>query len=105
MLVMADATAPRVVLQYPRGDAHGEARASLAAQALRAGGLDSAAPVAVIRPSVRPGIGYYFLDDRDAAQEVARRLAGIANPGPVEELPMPSEPPAPGTIEVLLAGR
>ena len=105
MLVMADATAPRIALLYPRGDARAASRARRAAQALRDAGLDAADPVAVIRPSGRAGVGYYFAADRDIAERIARTLAGIAGPAAPEELPEQASPPPPGTIEVLLEGR
>ncbi len=103
MVVLADATAPRVLLLYPRGDAAARARAAEAAQALRAQGVDAADPQPAARTRRQPGIGYFFGDDLDSAREIARKLAGRFDPGRVEALPMPSAPPPPGTLEILLA--
>ncbi len=105
LLVLSDATAVHVVLQYPRGDSRAEARARQAASMLRASGMNVADPLPVSRPAFRSGIGYFFQQDRDGAEDVARALSGIVGRSAIEELPLRSGPPPPGSVEVLLAGR
>lgn len=95
----------RVRIQYPRGDARAEARAQRQAAAMRAAGLAVEPPTAIRDGAARPGIRYFFAEDRDAAADVARRVEGFAGdirliaPSRREGLPRP------GTVEVLLSTR
>jgi len=95
----------RVRIRYPRGDADAEARAQRQAAEMRTAGLAVEPPAAIRDGGGRPGIRYFFAEDREAAAEVARRVEGFAGdirliaPSRREGLPRP------GTVEVLLSSR
>jgi hypothetical protein len=94
----------RVRIQYPRGDAQAETRAVRLVDGLRAGGVLVEA-VAAAPAATRPGIRYFFAEDRDAATEVARRLEDFA--GDIRLTPSARREALrrPGTIEVVLSAK
>jgi hypothetical protein len=89
VLVLSDATLPKVILRGGRM----EARAVLQ----RAG-----FSVAPGQPSYgrRAAIGFFFLPDRTGAADIGRVLAPDYGPLPLLALRAPANPPPPGTIEV-----
>jgi hypothetical protein len=97
--------ATRIRIQYPRGDSEAEARASRQVEALRAAGLRVETPAPVSAGSARPGVRYFFVEDRDAAAEVARRLEDFAGDIRLAAPVRRDALPRPGTIEVLLPAR
>lgn len=91
----------QVVIYHPRDDARAAARAAGLARALREAGMAVDDPLAAPQRGGKPGVRYFFAEDRDAATAVLERaglavervLAGDARPGVL---------PRPGTIEVTL---
>ena len=91
----------RVALHYARGDAAAASRATDLALSLRRAGFSVDGPVAITGRG-RPGVHYFFAEDRGAAEAVLRSanlqggglLAGAAGRNP---------PPRPGTIELIVS--
>ena len=90
-----------VALHYARGDAAAASRATDLALSLRRAGFSVDGPVAITGRG-RPGVHYFFAEDRGAAEAVLRSanlqggglLAGAAGRNP---------PPRPGTIELIVS--
>jgi hypothetical protein len=94
------AVAPvRVVLTFARNDAARAERAAAIRQALVAAHVEVADLVAVDAQRPRPGIGYYFRSDRDAAVGVSRRLEPLLGAVEPVVLQLRGRIP-PGTIEI-----
>ena len=90
----------RVVLTYPRNDKAAAERAVALRQALKAANVEVVNLEAVNAPSPKPGIGYYFRSDGDAAVDVSRRVEPLL--GHVEPvlLELRTRVPPPGTIKI-----
>ena len=68
-----------VTLRYGSGDAGAVADAAQIAALLRSQGMLADGPIALGRPAGRSGVGYFFAQDRAAADRLAQRLfAGSA---------------------------
>jgi hypothetical protein len=91
----------RVFLHYADGDAEAEAAAERLKASLRAARVQVAAMSAEPKRLLRPGVTYYFAEDRAAAEDVAARLETVL-PSPVRLAVTGAGDGlhAPGTIEV-----
>src|ERR1700730_10590377 len=90
----------RVVLTFARDDAARIARMAAILQVLRAAEVEVADLVAVDAQHPRPGIGFYFQSDRDAAVGVSRRLEPLLGALEPVVLQLRGRVPSPGTIEI-----
>jgi hypothetical protein len=90
----------RVVLNVARGDAARARRATEIKQALTAAGVEVAGLAAVPAAHVKPGVGYYFRSDRDAALGISRRLEPLLGDIDPVVLRIHGSVPPPGTIEI-----
>ncbi len=91
---------PRVLLRLARTDADPDPRAAALAAALRAAGFAVISPPADALPGVKPGLRYFFTEDRRTAEAV-QQVAGLSAAVQTE----PSRPdiqPRPGLIELTL---
>lgn len=86
----------RVVLVYPRGNTAAAKQGAEVARALRADGLQVADPVPIAPQWAKHSIRYYFIQDANAAAEIARRLRGEYGVAKMVR----SQRHLPGTIEV-----
>lgn len=93
--------AVRVVIYHPRDDARAAARAAGIARALREAGMAVDDPLAAPPRGGKPGVRYFFAEDRDAAAAVLERAGLNAEDMPAGDA-RPGSLPRPGTIEVTL---
>jgi hypothetical protein len=97
-----------VEFRYPAGNAEARQHADALAQSLRAGGLLVGKPQEVAAGRPKPGIGYFYAEDEDAAAAVGTALdrLGPGLPGPPTRLAMPVKPlPRPGMVIVTLGSK
>jgi hypothetical protein len=90
----------RVVLTFARDDAARVERMAAIRQVLRTAEVEVADRVGVDAQHPRPGIGYYFQSDRDAAVGVSRRLEPLLGAVEPVVLQLRGRVPSPGTIEI-----
>lgn len=90
----------RIALQYPAADPGAAARATTVAGQLRGRGFLVDEPVAATGATRGTSVEYYFAEDREQAEQLARDLAGSVSLG---QLGGSREPPPPGTIRIMLA--
>ena len=90
----------RIALQYSSTDPAAAVRAAAVAAQLRGRGFLVDDPVAAAGAAHGTVVEYYFAEDRDRAEQLARDLGGTANFG---QLGGAREPPPPGTIRIVLA--
>jgi AAA ATPase domain len=95
----------RVTLTYPRGDVSAEQQAARTAAILRAAAIATADPVPVSASSAKPGIGYFYFEDRAAANAVERVVGSQLGGSGLVVRQREERPPPPGTIEVYVPGR
>lgn len=90
----------RIALQYPAADPGAAARATTVAGQLRGRGFLVDEPVAATGATRGTSVEYYFAEDREQAEQLARDLGGSVSLG---QLGGSREPPPPGTIRIMLA--
>ena len=90
----------RIALQYSSADPAAAVRAAAVAAQLRERGFLVDEPVATSGAAHGTVVEYYFAEDRDRAEQLARDLGGTASFG---QLGGAHEPPPPGTIRIVLA--
>jgi hypothetical protein len=90
----------RVVLAFARDNLARAERTTAIRQALTGAEVVVTDLVAVDAQRSRPGIGYYFASDRDAAVDVSRRLEHLLGAVKPVVLQLRGRVPPPGTIEI-----
>ena len=98
---LANAALLRVGVSYSAADATAQARANAVAARLRERGALVADPVATPGASRATTVEYFFLEDREQAEQVARELDGVATMGHGGATPEP--PPPPGALRIVLS--
>lgn len=91
-----------VVVTFPRGNVAAAGRGFELVRTLRAGGFDVGDPYPLAGKATKPGIRYYFVQDRDAATTISARLQGELGEPVLARLPRGTPRPRPGTIEIAL---
>jgi hypothetical protein len=92
----------RVVLTFARDNAARVERAAAIRQSLVGTAVEVADLDTVDAQGPRPGIGYYFRSDHDAAVGVSRRLERLLGAVEPVVLPLRGRVPSPGTIEIAI---
>jgi general secretion pathway protein A len=108
--VVAQAPAPparlpapvHVSLLYDRGQPQAQDRADRLAAALRDAGLDVTGAAAADRSGAGLTVRYFFVEDRAAAADVARRLSDLTDQPASLALARRHPLPVPGAVDVLL---
>lgn len=93
----------RVHVRFPAGNSGAENRAGEVARLLRGKGLTVTGPAPVAPAGWAAGIDYYFVDDREAADRVARAAGGALGPGRLVAAPRGTGHPRPGTVIVVVS--
>jgi len=79
------------------------ARAEALVARLRQRGFLVGDPVATRRTHHSTTVKYFFTEDRDMAQQLARNLSGTADQQKLDGVRHSTLPPSPGTIRIVLA--
>ena len=91
----------RVVVRYARGSADGAARAAALAWSLRAAGFSVSGQAADLRRAGKPGVSYFFAEDRAAAEAVLQ-AAGLAGESALADPTGLDAQPAPGLVQLVV---
>jgi hypothetical protein len=91
-----------LVLYYARGNSDARANAAFLAATFRWSGVSVEEPVAARRHQSAPRVNYFFVEDRQGATDVGRRLATLLGVSRPVLLAKRDPMPGPGTIEVTL---
>ena len=91
-----------LVLYYARGNSDARANAAFLAATFRWSGLSVEEPVAARRHQSASRVNYFFVEDRQGATDVGRRLATLLGVSRPVLLAKRDPMPGPGTVEVTL---
>jgi hypothetical protein len=95
----------RVLVSYAPRSAGARQEAAGVVRLLRGGGLAASDPAPAARVAGKPGITYFFAEDRDGARRVEHDLGEGFGPSRLSRAGPGAPLPRPGTIEVLVPAR